>query len=153
MDFGKPKLDFEEADRRYALLKGRHEAGEITEEEFDEQLKRLIIQDEEGCWWSKSRKSGQWHYHDGRTWVRGTPAYHAPAPGAVRNIRRGWLRNLTLKADVALVRRYILVFIVAFLATFIVGVAVIATVAVLEALQTGGSPCLSVGTTEWCLWS
>ena len=73
MDFRGPERSFEEADRRYAELKRLHEAGEITEEEFDEQLKRSMVQDERGRWWSKSRKSGKWHYHDGNAWVPGTP--------------------------------------------------------------------------------
>jgi hypothetical protein len=73
MDFRGPERSFEEADRRYAELKRLHEAGEITEEEFDEQLKRSMVQDEGGRWWSKSRKSGEWHYNDGNAWVPGTP--------------------------------------------------------------------------------
>ena len=68
-----PAHYFEEADRRYAQLKRRHETGQITEEEFDEQLKRLMVQDEGGRWWAKARQSGEWHYHDGETWVRGIP--------------------------------------------------------------------------------
>ena len=73
MDFRGPERSFEEADRRYAELKRLHEAGEITQEEFDEQLKRSMVQDEGGRWWSKSRKSGEWHYNDGNAWIPGTP--------------------------------------------------------------------------------
>src|SRR5215212_11075773 len=73
MDFRGPERSFEEADRRYAELKRLHEAGEITEEEFDEQLKQSMVQDEGGRWWSKSRKSGAWHYNDGNAWIPGTP--------------------------------------------------------------------------------
>src|SRR5215208_6356771 len=72
MDFRGPERSFEEADLRYAELKRLHEAGEITPEEFDEQLKRSMVQDEGGRWWSKSRQSGEWHYHDGNAWVPGT---------------------------------------------------------------------------------
>ena len=73
MDFEGPRLDFEEVDCRYAELKRLHEAGDVTQEEFDEQLKRLMVQDEEGRWWAKAPQSGDWHYHDGETWVRSTP--------------------------------------------------------------------------------
>jgi beta-lactam-binding protein with PASTA domain len=69
---------FEEVDRRYAQLKRLHHSGEITQEEFDEQLKRSMVQDQRGRWWGKSRKSGGWHYHDGSAWVRGTPLGYAP---------------------------------------------------------------------------
>jgi hypothetical protein len=78
-------LDFEEVDRRYAQLKELHQAGEITEEAFDEQLQRLMVQDESGRWWAKSRKSGEWHYNDGRTWVRGMPPGYAPPTHATRD--------------------------------------------------------------------
>ena len=73
-----PTNSFEEVDRRYAQLKRLQHSGEITQEEFDEQLKRSMVQDEGGRWWSKSRKSGGWHYHDGSAWVRGTPPGYAP---------------------------------------------------------------------------
>src|SRR5215210_4426431 len=74
MDFrGPDELDFEEVDRRYAHLKQRHEAGNITDQELNEQLQRLMVQDQRGRWWTKARKSGEWHYHDGSAWVKGNP--------------------------------------------------------------------------------
>jgi hypothetical protein len=73
MVFRKHEIGFREADRRYAELKGQHEAGSISDEEFDAQLKQMMVQDDEDRWWSKSRNTGEWHYHDGSTWVRGTP--------------------------------------------------------------------------------
>jgi hypothetical protein len=65
--------DFHEADHRYTQLGRQHYAGDINEEEFDNQRRRLMVQDEEGRWWTKSRKTGQWHYKDGDTWVPDTP--------------------------------------------------------------------------------
>jgi hypothetical protein len=79
MDFGVPKPDFAEADRRYAELERLHEDGDITKEEFDEQLQRSMVQDENGRWWAKSRETGEWHYHDGSAWIPGTPpGYQEP---------------------------------------------------------------------------
>jgi hypothetical protein len=66
-------LDFGEVDRRYAKLKRQHEAGAITHEDFDTQLKQLMVQGPEGRWWAKSRKTGEWHYHDGTAWIKDTP--------------------------------------------------------------------------------
>jgi hypothetical protein len=72
-------VNFQEADRRYVEIKRRGEAGELTQEEFDEQLKQLMVQDEEGRWWVKSPTTGEWHYHDGTAWVKDTPpGYQAP---------------------------------------------------------------------------
>ena len=43
-------VDFREVDRRYAELKQRQESGGLTQEEFDEQLKQLMVQAEKGRW-------------------------------------------------------------------------------------------------------
>ena len=66
-------MDFQEADRHYADLKQRHKAGDLTHEEFDEQLKQLMVQDNKGRWWVKSRSTGEWHYHNGTVWIKDTP--------------------------------------------------------------------------------
>lgn len=80
MDF-KQETDFREADRRYADLERQRDAGGIGEEEFEAQRQRLMVLDGEGRWWSKSPEGGEWHYHDGNAWVRGTPpAYREAAP-------------------------------------------------------------------------
>jgi hypothetical protein len=76
-------VDFQEADRRYAEITRRQETGVLTQEEFDEELKQLMVQDEEGRWWAKSRTAGEWYYHDGTTWIKDTPpGYQAPQQAA-----------------------------------------------------------------------
>jgi len=80
MAFGGHEVGFREADRRYAELKRQHEAGEISGEEFDAQLKQMMVQDDEYRWWAKSRKTGQWHYHDGSAWVPDTPPGYQQRP-------------------------------------------------------------------------
>src|SRR5215218_1411116 len=72
---------FVEADRRYAEIKRRHEAGTLTDEEFDEHLVQLMVQDEEGRWWVKSRTTGEWHYYDSTTWIKDTPPGYEPLQG------------------------------------------------------------------------
>jgi hypothetical protein len=79
MDFRGREVDFQGADRRYEELKRQRDGGSISEEEFDEQLKDLMVQDESGRWWVKSRKSGEWHYNDGSSWVAGTPLGYSPS--------------------------------------------------------------------------
>jgi hypothetical protein len=73
MGFRGPNPDFEDLDRGYAHLKELHAAGKITDEEFAKQRKSLMVQDQNGRWWTKSRTSGEWHYHDGSAWVKGVP--------------------------------------------------------------------------------
>jgi hypothetical protein len=71
-------MDFREADRRHAELKRQLEDGTISAEEFDAQRQQLMVQDDEGRWWAKSRESGDWNYHDGSGWIRGTPPDYQP---------------------------------------------------------------------------
>lgn len=80
MDFRGREIDFGEADRRYAELKRQLDAGTMSTEEFDAQRQRLMVQDDEGRWWAKSRKTGEWHYHDGSAWIQGTPPGYQPPP-------------------------------------------------------------------------
>jgi hypothetical protein len=72
-------VDFQEADRRYVEIKRSYESGDLSQEELDKQLKQLMVQDEKGGWWVKSRSAGEWYYHDGTAWVKRTPpGYQAP---------------------------------------------------------------------------
>jgi hypothetical protein len=71
-------MDFREADRRHAELKRQLDAGTISAEEFDAQRQQLMVQDDEGRWWAKSRETGDWNYHDGRAWIRDTPPDYQP---------------------------------------------------------------------------
>ncbi len=71
-------MNFQEVEHRYAELKHRCDTGALGAVEFDAQLQQLMIQDSEGRWWAKSRDGG-WLYHDGSTWVRGTPPGYQPS--------------------------------------------------------------------------
>jgi hypothetical protein len=73
VDFRGREESFQEADRRYAELTRQRDAGSISDQEFDAQRRQLMVQDDEGRWWAKIGKSGEWHYRDDSTWVRGTP--------------------------------------------------------------------------------
>lgn len=73
MDFKDQEVDFQEADRRYAELKQQREAGILSDAEFAAQYQRLMVLDDEGRWWAKSRETGEWRYHDGNAWIPGTP--------------------------------------------------------------------------------
>ena len=78
MDYREREIDFREADRRYAELKDQLDARTLSTEEFDAQRRRLMVQDDEGRWWAKSRKTGEWNYHDGSAWHPGIPPGYRP---------------------------------------------------------------------------
>ena len=76
MDFEERKINFQDADRRYAELKRQYDAGAISTEEFDTQLRKLRVQDDEGRLWAKSRETGEWHWV-----VRGAVKHYGELPG------------------------------------------------------------------------
>jgi hypothetical protein len=75
MGFRDQDLAFQDADRRYAELKQQRDTGSLGVEAFEEKLKELMVQDAEGVWWARSPSTGEWHYHDGSTWLRSVPPY------------------------------------------------------------------------------
>jgi hypothetical protein len=83
MDFRGREVNFQEAERRYAQLARQRDAGSISDEEFDAQRQQLMVQDGEGRWWAKLGEAGEWQYHDGGAWLRGTPpGYQEPTQAA-----------------------------------------------------------------------
>lgn len=77
-------MTFAEVDQRYLELKQQFHSGALSDDEFDEALKDLMIQDEQGRWWAKARDTGQWHYYDVATqeWAPASPPSSSipPAP-------------------------------------------------------------------------
>jgi hypothetical protein len=123
-EFEDQGVDFREVDRVYLELKQRQESGGLTQEEFDEQLKQLMVQDEEGRWWVKSRKTGEWHYYAGTTWIKDTPPGYEPiqggpsttppqAPTSPRTILPSWLVPVASVGLVAFVGLVIIVIAIA----------------------------------------
>ena len=66
-------MDFREADRRYADLKQQYDNGDINAEEFRARHEQITVRDASGRAWAKHRDTGEWHYYDGTTCVRGAP--------------------------------------------------------------------------------
>jgi len=74
-------MNFQQADRRYVDLKQQYDNGSLSAEAFEAQLEQLMVHDEEDRWWSKHPETGEWHYFNGDTWVRGIPpAYEKDIP-------------------------------------------------------------------------
>jgi hypothetical protein len=83
-------MTFVEADAQYEVVKQQYLAGMLDDEQYDEQLHRLMVLDEAGLWWAKSRENGSWHYYDTTrgNWVAASPPGGSqlppplPLPGA-----------------------------------------------------------------------
>ena len=94
-------MRFQEADHRYAELRRRRDAGILSEEEFRLRLKELMVRDDEGRWWAKSPTSGEWHYHNGTSFVHGNP-YDRNEPNRFSR-PKSWKRKEILSAVAAAV--------------------------------------------------
>jgi len=73
-------MDFQEAESKYFELKGRLNSGRLTEEQFQAEVARLRIHDDEGRYWTVDARSGGWLLYDGTRWVPAQPPGSAAAP-------------------------------------------------------------------------
>ena len=64
---------FGDAEREYRNLKAQFDAGQLSEADFRARLEEMMIEDDQGQWWSIGYETGKWYYHDGEQWVRGDP--------------------------------------------------------------------------------
>jgi len=54
-------------------LKTKFQAGEISGQEFVEEMKKLRIKDDEGRTWMIGAKTGMWYFFDGKDWIQAEP--------------------------------------------------------------------------------
>ena len=73
-------MTFAEADAQYEIAKQRYLAGALTDQQYDDQLRGLMVSDDQGRWWAKSRENGNWHYYDtaADSWIASTPPVEPP---------------------------------------------------------------------------
>lgn len=73
---------YRHAEAEYFNLRGQFDTGRMTREQFDEKLRELIQQDQQGRYWMLGADSGKWYFYDGANWVQGDPysGTAAPAP-------------------------------------------------------------------------
>lgn len=85
---------FEQAERKINVLRQRYQAGYLTREELQKELRNLMILDDEGHWWMLGLESNRWYYYDGRDWIPGTP------PGYDKMVRGSSVRTETSLQEV-----------------------------------------------------
>lgn len=73
-------MDFSQAEERFAELQARIRRGEaLSEDQYQEELAKLMVQDDSGVFWSLEPGTGRWLYFNGTEWVPGTPPKPEPA--------------------------------------------------------------------------
>ncbi len=73
---------FRKVEDQYFLLRGKLDAGRLTGEQFADALKKLMLQDAQGRYWTIGADSGKWYVHDGQSWSPWNP----PEPDGVRGV-------------------------------------------------------------------
>ena len=72
-------MDFSEAEEKFQELQARVQRGEpLSEDQYQEEMQKLMVQDERGTFWSLEPGTGQWLYFNGTEWVPGTPPRPKP---------------------------------------------------------------------------
>ncbi len=64
---------FREVERKVNILRQRYQAGSLTRDELQNELRNLMILDDDGRWWMLGLESNRWYYYDGKDWVPATP--------------------------------------------------------------------------------
>jgi hypothetical protein len=70
---------FAEIETRCRSLQEELQRGELTREQYVEQVTQLMCQDETGRWWTIHPETGLWHYRWKDEWRPGVPPGHTPA--------------------------------------------------------------------------
>jgi hypothetical protein len=60
------------------VLRGRYNAGYLTREQLQAELRSLMILGEDGRWWMLGLESNNWYSYDGKTWTPGVPPNYQP---------------------------------------------------------------------------
>jgi len=68
---------FEELERRYYVLKGKQAAGRLSDEQFQDEVGKLRLRDEQGRFWTLGGEAGTWYVAQGGQWVRAEPPHMA----------------------------------------------------------------------------
>jgi hypothetical protein len=67
---------FREIAEIFRTLKEKFQKGEISRQEFIDEMKKLRIKDDQGRFWMIGAQSGKWYYFDGKDWISAEPPSH-----------------------------------------------------------------------------
>jgi len=64
---------FKDVISAFDQLKAKFQNGEISRQEFIDEMKKLRIKDDQGRFWMIGAQTGKWYYFDGKDWVQDEP--------------------------------------------------------------------------------
>ncbi|MCB9436819.1 MAG: transglycosylase domain-containing protein [Anaerolineales bacterium] len=82
---------FREVEQSVQSLRQQFAEGRITRSQLEGELRRLMVLDDQGRWWTLGVDSSRWYRYDGREWIPDTP----PQTGAQPPITPDYVRTET----------------------------------------------------------
>jgi hypothetical protein len=73
-------MDFEQADRAFALLDARRRSGEMADTAYREALSDLRVTDAQGRLWAMQEQTGEWFVWENGAWQVRTPPHRVVPP-------------------------------------------------------------------------
>jgi hypothetical protein len=64
---------FRAAVSTFEELKKRFQAGDLSRQQFIDEMKKLRLKDGQGRYWMIGAQTGKWYYFDGRDWIASEP--------------------------------------------------------------------------------
>ena len=77
-----------ESEREFEILRNRHQSGQLSDAALAEELKKLVVHEEDSGYWMLGARTGRWYWFDGQQWVPRQPpvAATAAAPAPVQTV-------------------------------------------------------------------
>ncbi len=64
---------FTEVEQSVQVLRRRYTAGTLTKSQLQDELRKLMILDDEGYWWMIGLESDRWYKYNGKDWIAANP--------------------------------------------------------------------------------
>ncbi|MBI1281682.1 MAG: hypothetical protein GC179_26385 [Anaerolineaceae bacterium] len=71
---------FRDTETQVRALRAQYQAGQLTRDQLQEQLKRLMILDENNTWWMMGVETDTWYRFQNNEWVVASPPYAPETP-------------------------------------------------------------------------
>lgn len=64
---------FKDIEQAFSDLKKKFQGGDISRQQFIEEMKKLRLKDDQGHFWMIGAQTGKWYYFDGKDWIQSQP--------------------------------------------------------------------------------
>jgi len=78
IDPANPAARFNDVERSVQRLRRQYTAGRMTRDQLKEELRRLMILDNDGIWWMIGLETDRWYKYNGSEWVLANPPGYTP---------------------------------------------------------------------------